>query len=134
MVVASWINLQYYASRIDPTHYGAGNKLLHNVVGGTGVLEGNGGDLKAGLPWQSIHNGERFIHEPRRLGVYIEADRSKISAVLAAEPTVRQLFDHGWIHLFSIQNADCFFYRSRAWVGMDPREDPVQGGIHSSSA
>lgn len=110
VVVASWINLQYYASRVDPERYGAGNKMLHNVVGGIGVVEGNGGDLKAGLPWQSIHDGERFMHEPRRLAVYIEAPPEKIGAVLAAQPAVRQLFDHGWLHLWSIDGNRCLKY------------------------
>ena len=46
---------------MDPLHFGAGNKVLHNVVGGClGVFEGNAGDLKVGLPWQSVHDGERF--------------------------------------------------------------------------
>ena len=67
VVVASWINLQYYASRIDPLRYGSGDKALHHVVGGIGVMEGNCGDLKTGLPIQSIHDGKKFIHEPRRL-------------------------------------------------------------------
>jgi uncharacterized protein YbcC (UPF0753/DUF2309 family) len=58
MVVASWINLQYYGSSVDPAAFGSGDKTLHNVVGATiGVLEGNGGDLRVGLPWQSVHDG-----------------------------------------------------------------------------
>jgi len=65
VVVASWINLQYYASRIDPLRYGSGDKALHHVVGGISVMEGNCGDLKTGLPIQSIHDGEKFVHEPR---------------------------------------------------------------------
>jgi hypothetical protein len=47
VVVASWISLQYYGSTVAPEAFGAGNKLLHNVVGGIGVVEGNGGTLCA---------------------------------------------------------------------------------------
>ncbi|HEY0863098.1 MAG TPA: putative inorganic carbon transporter subunit DabA, partial [Lacunisphaera sp.] len=118
VVVASWINLQYYASRVDPVRYGSGNKVLHHVVGGLGVLEGNGGDLKVGLPLQSIHDGKDFVHEPRRLAVYLEAEPGRISAVLAKQPAVRQLFDHGWLHLFALQSGDCFRYRQGQWLRM----------------
>ncbi len=52
VVVASWISLQYFGSAVAPSLFGAGNKLLHNVVGGIGVVEGNGGNMRAGLPWQ----------------------------------------------------------------------------------
>jgi uncharacterized protein len=112
VVVASWINLQYYASRIDPERYGSGNKVLHNVVGGLGVLEGNSGDLKVGLPLQSIHDGHAFMHEPRRLSVYIEAQPERILAVLEKNPGVRQLFDNQWLHLFSLQGSHCLRYRA----------------------
>ena len=115
VVVASWINLQYYASRVDPERYGAGNKVLHNVVGGLGVMEGNGGDLKVGLPLQSIHDGEKFVHEPRRLAVFIEARPDKIGAALAAQPAVRQLFEHGWLHLWSIDGDRCHRYEHGEW-------------------
>jgi uncharacterized protein len=118
VVVASWINLQYYASRVDPVRYGGGNKILHNVVGGLGVLEGNGGDLKAGLPLQSIHDGEKFVHEPRRLTVYIDADHNRIDAVLAAQPGVRQLFDHGWIHLIALEGEEARRYTQDGWVNV----------------
>ncbi len=115
VVVASWINLQYYASRIDPMRYGSGNKVLHNVVGGIGVLEGNSGDLKVGLPLQSLHDGKTFTHEPRRLAVYLEATPERIQAVLEKNPSVRQLFDHEWLHLFSLQGSHCFRYKAGQW-------------------
>ena len=73
VVVASWISLQYYGSTVAPQHFGSGNKLLHNIVGGIGVFEGNGGLMRAGLPWQSVHDGENYVHEPLRLSVCIEA-------------------------------------------------------------
>ncbi len=71
MLVASWINLQYYGSVVDNRCFGSGNKVLHNVVGTLGVLEGNGGDLRVGLPWQSVHDGAKLIRDPIRLNVVI---------------------------------------------------------------
>ncbi|MDN2565544.1 DUF2309 domain-containing protein [Aquibium sp. A9E412] len=102
MVVASWISLQYYGSTVDNRVFGSGNKVLHNVVGTVGVLEGNGGDLRTGLPWQSLHDGERLVHEPLRLTVAIEAPREAMSAVIARHPGVRALVDNGWLHLFAL--------------------------------
>jgi uncharacterized protein len=110
VVVASWINLQYYASRVAPERYGSGNKVLHNVVGGVGVFEGNGGDLRVGLPLQSLHDGERFVHEARRLSVFIEAPREKLARVLAKLPDVKKLFDGGWIHLLAIDEGRVHSY------------------------
>jgi uncharacterized protein len=102
MVVASWINLQYYGSTVDNDAFGAGNKVLHNVTGLLGVIEGNAGDLKTGLPWQSLHDGERFVHEPLRLDVYLAAPLEAIDAVIAANETVRELVENRWLHLFAL--------------------------------
>ncbi|TAD75149.1 MAG: DUF2309 domain-containing protein [Sphingomonadales bacterium] len=102
VVVASWISLQYYGSSVAPEMFGGGNKLIHNVVGGIGVIEGNGGRLRAGLPWQAVHDGEALQHEPLRLSVMIEAPREEILRVLEKHPGVRALFDNGWLHLFTL--------------------------------
>ncbi|MBR9860763.1 DUF2309 domain-containing protein [bacterium] len=102
MVVSSWINLYYYGSTVDNTRLGAGNKTLHNVTAGLGVLEGSSGDLKVGLPWQSIHDGTRFQHLPQRLNVFINAPTSAINQVLAKHPELQNLFDNQWIYLFSL--------------------------------
>ncbi|GGB46900.1 UPF0753 protein [Roseibium aquae] len=104
VVVASWISLQYYGSTVAPQVFGSGNKLLHNVVGGLGVLEGNGGPLRAGLAWQSVHDGTEFIHEPLRLSVCIEAPVSAMTDILNRHPDVRALFDNGWLHLFALDD------------------------------
>jgi uncharacterized protein YbcC (UPF0753/DUF2309 family) len=102
MVVGAWISLQYYGSTVDNRVFGCGNKVLHNVVGKLGVLEGNGGDLRSGLSWQSVHDGERLIHEPLRLSVVIDAPIEAINAIITRHESVRQLVDHGWIHLFAM--------------------------------
>ena len=100
VVVASWISLQYYGSTVVPALFGGGNKLLHNVVGGVGVLEGNGGPIRAGLPWQSVHDGHDFVHDPLRLTVCIEAPGDAISAILERHDGVRALFENRWLSLF----------------------------------
>ncbi|MGI1663798.1 YbcC family protein [Palleronia sp. KMU-117] len=113
VVVASWISLQYYGSTVAPQVFGGGNKLLHNVVGGIGVLEGNGGVMRAGLPWQSVHDGEGYGHEPLRLSVCVEAPREAITAILARHDGVRALFDNGWLHLFAMDEAGRLAWRYR---------------------
>jgi uncharacterized protein YbcC (UPF0753/DUF2309 family) len=107
MVVAHWINLQYYASTVDPERFGSGDKTLHNVVGGTiGLYEGAGGDLRIGLAKQSVHDGTDWVHEPLRLMVYVEAPESAIDAVIAKHPTVQALVEHEWLFLHRIDSAD----------------------------
>jgi len=104
MVVTSWINLQYYASAVDNKKFGSGNKTLHNVVGGLGVLEGFAGDLRVGLPWQSVHDGGKFQHEPQRLNVIIEAPVDQMSKILEKHEPIRQLCDNHWIYLFAMND------------------------------
>ena len=102
VVVASWISLQYYGSTVAPRVCGGGNKLIHNVVGGLGVVEGNGGALRTGLPWQSVHDGTGYAHDPLRLTVCIEAPHDAINDILARHPGVCALFDNRWLHLFAL--------------------------------
>ncbi|QNR24594.1 YbcC family protein [Croceimicrobium hydrocarbonivorans] len=105
MVVTSWINLQYYASTTDNQNFGAGNKTLHNVSGGIGVLEGSAGDLRIGLAWQSVHDGKQFQHLPQRLNVVIDAPQEAINKILQKHPMLQELFDHQWLKLFRMNEA-----------------------------
>jgi hypothetical protein len=111
VVVASWISLQYYGSTVAPELFGCGNKILHNVTGGIGVLEGNSGPLRGGLPRQSVHDGERYAHEPLRLSVCIEAPREAIADILDRDAAVRALFDNRWLHLFALDEAGRMAWR-----------------------
>lgn len=101
MVVTNWINMQYYASSVDPVAFGSGNKVIHNVVGQFGVLQGNGGDLMTGLPWQSVHDGRKLQHEPLRLLVVIDAPRSAVQQVIDKHAIVRNLATNGWVSLLA---------------------------------
>ncbi len=121
VVVASWISLQYYGSTVAPGLFGSGNKLLHNVTGGIGVIEGNGGILRAGLPWQSVHDGEGHVHEPLRLSVCIEAPREAMAGILDRHDGVRALFDNRWLHLFALDETGRMAWR---YAG-DLRWEPV---------
>lgn len=120
LVVASWINLQYYGSTVNNRVFGAGNKTLHNVSGTIGVIEGNSGDLKGGLPWQSVHNGTCFVHEPLRLNVLIEAPLEAINTVIANHEAVRHLVDNRWLHLFAISNSGVVSHRYRSEFVWEP--------------
>ena len=122
VVVASWISLQYYGSTVAPQAFGGGNKLLHNVVGGIGVVEGNGGVMRAGLPWQSVHDGETHVHEPLRLSVCIEAPREAMSEILGRNPGVRSLFDNRWLHLFALDAAGRMAWRYAGDLRWDAME------------
>jgi hypothetical protein len=102
LVVGSWINLQYYGSATDNAHYGSGHKTIHNVVGGVGVALGNENDLCPGLPFQSVHDGEKLIHEPLRLHACIAAETEVLDAILERQEHVRMLVENGWIHLIAL--------------------------------
>ena len=123
VIVASWINLQYYASSVDNRAFGSGNKVLHNVVGTFGVLEGTGGDLRTGLPMQSVHDGDGLVHEPLRLSVLVEAPVAAINAVIESHEGLRQLVDNGWVHLFAIGSEGAIAHRYAGglqWQGVPP--------------
>ncbi len=125
MVVANWINMQYYGSVVDNQRFGSGNKVLHNVAGGAiGVLEGNGGDLRVGLPMQSLHDGKRWVHEPLRLSVFIEAPQEAIDGIIARHDLVSQLVENGWLHLFQIDEDGGVYRRvsDALWEGADMQQ------------
>ena len=127
MVVAHWINAQYYCSTVDPDVHGAGDKVLHNPLPGVGVLLGAGGDLQAGLPRQSVMDGDRLYHEPLRLLTVVEAPIERIDAVVARNPVLQQLFDGAWVHLVAFDAITGTWSRRRTdgvWI-TEPTTAPL---------
>lgn len=116
MVVAQWINMQYYASAVDNKHFGSGTKTVHNVVGQFGVHSGNGGDLTTGLAWESLHDGQNYTHEPLRLMSLIAAPRDAVGEILDRHDNVRYLVTNGWLNLVVIDEAKAYRYTpQRTW-------------------
>lgn len=124
VVVAQWITSQYWASTIDPSRYGAGDKTTHNVLGDgdavSAVVTGARGDLRIGLPWQAVspiapsptsridHDpwGAPTQHQPQRLLVLVHADTLIIDAVMRRQPSVRRLVTGEWVMLCAIDPDD----------------------------
>jgi uncharacterized protein YbcC (UPF0753/DUF2309 family) len=99
LVVAQWISAQYYFSTVDPDVFGAGDKMLHNPVGGIGVVVGQSGDLAVGLPMQSVMLGEQRAHDPLRLLAVVQAPLDRIEGIILRNGGLRQLVEGEWIHV-----------------------------------
>lgn len=105
-LVVQWISAQYYFSSVDPEILGAGDKTLHNVLGDVGVLQGSGGDLMLGLPWQSVAHGETLFHEPMRPLFVVEAPLERIDALIASSDLLGQYVGGSWIALAAREQPD----------------------------
>jgi len=104
LVVAQWINCQYYFSTVAPEVFGAGTKTIHNVIGKVGVVAGHTGDLRLGLPWQSVSDGKKLLHEPMRLLAVVEAPLDRIDTICDRNPILQRLFGNDWIALAAREN------------------------------
>jgi len=92
--VVAGISLEYYFSYVDPSGYGCGTKLPHNVTSLLGVMDGAQSDLRTGLPWQMVE-----IHEPTRLAIVVEGDPGHVWRVVQGNPAIERLVRHRWIWL-----------------------------------
>jgi uncharacterized protein YbcC (UPF0753/DUF2309 family) len=107
MVVTQWINNHYYFSTVDNNTFGGGSKITHNVTGRFGVVQGNGGDLKIGLPLQSVSETDsKMYHQPLRLSVLINAPLPRIIDILTRNENLKSLLDNEWIYLMVMDPTD----------------------------
>jgi uncharacterized protein YbcC (UPF0753/DUF2309 family) len=88
------INLEYFFGYVDPTGYGSGTKLPHNISGLVGVMDGAQSDLRTGLPWQMLE-----IHEPLRLCLVVEARPEIVERILLDHEDLRRLVRNRWLFL-----------------------------------
>lgn len=123
MVVTQWINNHYYFSTVDNDKFGGGTKITHNITGKFGVVQGNGGDLKMGLPLQSLCKSDHeMYHQPLRLSVLIQAPADRVNKILARNENLKTLLDNEWIYLLVMdplrQNDIQCYKKNMEWVEM----------------
>src|SRR5262249_9778351 len=115
--VVAGISLEYYFSYVDPSGYGSGTKLPHNVTSLLGVMDGAQSDLRTGLPWQMVE-----IHEPTRLAIIVEATRERVQRVVRDNPAIERLVRNRWIWLacLSPESVALWEFRSSGFVQHRP--------------
>jgi uncharacterized protein YbcC (UPF0753/DUF2309 family) len=95
--VCAGINLEYYFSFIDPTGYGCGTKLPHNITSLLGVMNGAASDLRPGLPWQMVE-----IHDPVRLLIVIETTPDALERIMDRNESIGRLVRGGWVQMATL--------------------------------
>jgi uncharacterized protein YbcC (UPF0753/DUF2309 family) len=90
--VVTGISLEYYFGYVDPSGYGSGTKLPHNVTSLLGVMDGAQSDLRTGLPWQMVE-----IHEPVRLAIVVEGTRERVWRIVQDNQVIERLVRNRWI-------------------------------------
>ena len=123
MVVAEWINTQYFFSTLNNIAYGSGSKITHNVTGKFGIMQGNGSDLMQGLPLQSVNKTDDLTyHEAIRLQVIVYAPRSRIDSIIEKNAILNTLFFNHWVILVAIDPIDNKPYRligKEEWIEIE---------------
>jgi hypothetical protein len=116
--VGAGISLEYYFSTVDNERFGCGTKVVHNLVGFLGVMEGTSSDLRTGLPRQMIE-----IHEAMRLLVIVEQRPEILTAIYQRQPILQELIGNAWILLAAKEpdtGAMHLFRPNVGWIPWQP--------------
>ena len=121
--VGAGISLEYYFSSANNERYGCSTKVMHNVAGLLGVMEGASSDLRTGLPRQMIE-----VHEAMRLLVVVEHTLDVLTAIYQRQPAVQELVSNEWVQLVAIDpesNAMHRFVVGAGWVKWHAEGPPL---------
>lgn len=115
--VCGGINLEYFFSAIDPSVYGSGSKLSHNIVGLVGVANGVEGDLLTGLPTQMTE-----LHEPLRLSFVVEQEPEVALQALTLNIHTFEWVKNQWVRYFAISpsTGEIFEFRDQQMIQFQP--------------
>ncbi len=119
LIVAEWINHQYFFSTLYPTLFGSGSKITQNVVGKIGIMQGNSSDLTIGLPLQSVfETDEKPYHDPVRLCAIIFAPVERVQKIIDKHEVLQKLLYNEWIHMIICDPLTKKYlkYEEKAWV------------------
>jgi uncharacterized protein len=64
---------------------------------------------------QSLSDGQKWMHTPVRLAVYIAAPKAEIEKISAKHDIVRQLIDNGWLYLFQWEGDKIQRFYQQQW-------------------
>ncbi len=109
-IIGEWINLEHYFSTTDNERFGAGSKVYHNVVGKVGVWTGNYGDLRTGLPYQTVMHDGKPYHEPMRLLTFIEGPLEKVLEAAKEVENAIKLVMNEWVRLVIVDKINGVAY------------------------
>lgn len=121
--VCGGISLEYYFSTVDNEGYGCGTKLPHNITGLVGVMNGYQGDIRTGLPLQTVE-----IHEPVRNLFIVETTPRRVLEVIHADPLLTEFLENRWIRLAVIDPASSAIHNYRGngvWEALTGDEEPL---------
>ncbi|MGV3658719.1 MAG: putative inorganic carbon transporter subunit DabA [Prosthecobacter sp.] len=99
--VCGGISLEYYFSTVDNEAYGSGTKLPHNITGLIGVMNGFQGDLRTGLPVQTVE-----IHEPVRSLFIVETTPERLMSVIKANKELVEFVCNRWVRMCTMDPDD----------------------------
>ncbi len=120
--VCAGISLEYYFSTVDNEGYGCGTKLPHNITGLLGVMNGFQGDLRTGLPLQTVE-----IHEPMRILFVVETTPERVMSTILANPLLKEFLVNRWIRLATMDPEDGHIeiYRDGVFEKLQGDEEPL---------
>jgi uncharacterized protein YbcC (UPF0753/DUF2309 family) len=128
--VGAGISLEYYFSTVDNQRYGCGTKVMHNVAGLLGVMDGAASDLRTGLPRQMIE-----IHEAMRLLIVVEHRLDVLTAIYQRQPPLQELIGNGWVQLAAKDPDSPAIHRfvpGKGWVPWDGAGTTLPKVMYSS--
>ncbi|MFM8552427.1 MAG: putative inorganic carbon transporter subunit DabA, partial [Nitrospiraceae bacterium] len=96
-----------------------------NVVGRFGIMSGPWSDLRLGLAWQTVMNGDAPYHEPMRLLTVVEAPRARIEKLIARHEVLQHFYHNEWVYLVALEPENGALYRYRPTGDWTPAE-PTQ--------
>ncbi len=120
--VCAGINLEYYFSYVDPSGWGCGTKLPHNISSMLGVMDGAASDLRPGLPWQMVE-----IHEPVRLLFIVETSPAAMLRIMNDNEGIGRLVRNGWVQMAVLdpESPDLQIFQDGAFVAYEPENTHV---------
>ena len=128
--VGAGISLEYYFSSANNERYGCSTKVMHNVSGLIGVMEGAASDLRTGLPRQMIE-----VHEAMRLLVVVEHTLDVLTAIYQRQPAVQELVKNEWVQLVAMDPDSGALHRfvvGTGWVPWQP-DGPAPATVRRSA-